>query len=38
MAYEMKPLTCDPKRLDGLSEELIVSHYRMPIWHRRVKL
>jgi Fe-Mn family superoxide dismutase len=27
MAFEMKPLACDPKRLDGLSEKLIVSHY-----------
>jgi superoxide dismutase, Fe-Mn family len=25
--YEMKPLACDPKRLRGLSEKLIVSHY-----------
>ena len=25
--YEMKPLACDPKRLSGLSEKLIVSHY-----------
>jgi len=27
MAYEMKPLGCDPKQLKGLSERLIVSHY-----------
>jgi hypothetical protein len=27
MAFEMKPLACDPKRLRGLSEKLIVSHY-----------
>ena len=27
MNYEMKPLACDPKRLRGLSEKLIVSHY-----------
>jgi superoxide dismutase, Fe-Mn family len=27
MAYELKPLPFDPKRLDGLSERLIVSHY-----------
>jgi Fe-Mn family superoxide dismutase len=27
MAYEMKPLGCDPKKLKGLSEQLIVSHY-----------
>lgn len=27
MAYEMKPLGCDPARLEGLSERLIVSHY-----------
>jgi Fe-Mn family superoxide dismutase len=27
MRYEMKPLVCDPKRLKGLSEKLIVSHY-----------
>jgi superoxide dismutase, Fe-Mn family len=25
--FEMKPLGCDPQRLDGLSEKLIVSHY-----------
>jgi superoxide dismutase, Fe-Mn family len=25
--YEMKPLGCDPTRLFGLSEKLIVSHY-----------
>ena len=27
MPFEMKPLPCDPKRLRGLSEKLIVSHY-----------
>ena len=27
MAYEMKPLSCDPAKLKGLSENLIVSHY-----------
>lgn len=27
MNCEMKPLTCDPARLAGLSEKLIVSHY-----------
>ncbi len=27
MAYEMKPLGCDPKKLKGLSERLMVSHY-----------
>jgi Fe-Mn family superoxide dismutase len=27
MSYEMKPLACDPARLQGLSEKLIVSHY-----------
>ena len=25
--YEMKPLGCDPQRLTGLSEKLVVSHY-----------
>lgn len=25
--YEMKPLACDPARLQGLSEKMIVSHY-----------
>lgn len=25
--YEMKPLGCDPARLQGLSEKLLVSHY-----------
>ena len=28
MTYEMKPLSCDPTRLKGLSEKLIVSHYQ----------
>ena len=27
MTYTMKPLSCDPKKLKGLSERLIVSHY-----------
>lgn len=27
MRYEMKPIGCDPARLRGLSEKLIVSHY-----------
>jgi superoxide dismutase, Fe-Mn family len=27
MAYEVKPLACDPKRIKGMSEKLIVSHY-----------
>jgi superoxide dismutase, Fe-Mn family len=27
MTYQMKPLGCDPGRLKGLSEKLIVSHY-----------
>jgi Fe-Mn family superoxide dismutase len=27
MAYSMKPLACDPTRLEGMSERLIVSHY-----------
>ena len=27
MAYEMKPLSCIPAKLKGLSEQLIVSHY-----------
>lgn len=27
MPYELKPLSCDPSRLDGLSERLIVSHW-----------
>lgn len=27
MSYAMKPLACDPAKLDGLSEKLIVSHY-----------
>jgi Fe-Mn family superoxide dismutase len=27
MTYEMKPLSCDPAKLNGLSEKLIVSHY-----------
>src|SRR5947208_15984013 len=27
MAYTMKPLGCDPARIKGMSERLIVSHY-----------
>lgn len=27
MPYEMKPLTCNPGALSGLSEKIIVSHY-----------
>jgi len=27
MAYQTKPLRCDPTKLKGLSEKLIVSHY-----------
>lgn len=27
MTYQMKPMTCDPAKLKGLSEKLIVSHY-----------
>jgi Fe-Mn family superoxide dismutase len=27
MTYALQPLTCDPARLKGLSEKLIVSHY-----------
>ena len=27
MAYEMKPLSCNPTKLKGLSEKLIVSHH-----------
>lgn len=27
MSYEMKPLTCNPGALSGLSEKIIVSHY-----------
>lgn len=27
MTYSMKPLACDPGKLPGLSEKLIVSHY-----------
>jgi Fe-Mn family superoxide dismutase len=27
MTYQMKPLSCDPSKLKGLSEKLIVSHY-----------
>lgn len=27
MTYQIKPLSCDPARLKGLSEKLIVSHY-----------
>jgi len=27
MPYQMKPLSCDPARIRGMSERLIVSHY-----------
>src|SRR5262247_26822 len=27
MTYEMKPMSCNPSHLKGLSEKLIVSHY-----------
>ncbi|MBM4260521.1 MAG: superoxide dismutase [Deltaproteobacteria bacterium] len=27
MPYEIKPLSCDPKNLQGLSEKLVLSHY-----------
>jgi len=27
MAYQLKPLACDPTRIHGMSERLIVSHY-----------
>lgn len=27
MRYELKPLSCDPAKLSGLSEKLIVSHW-----------
>ncbi|MFN5040068.1 MAG: superoxide dismutase [Bradyrhizobium sp.] len=27
MAYEIKPLSCDPARIKGMSEPLIISHY-----------
>jgi superoxide dismutase, Fe-Mn family len=28
MPYEIKPLSCDPKALKGLSETLIVSRWK----------
>jgi Fe-Mn family superoxide dismutase len=27
MSYEMQPLLCDPAKIKGMSERLIVSHY-----------
>ena len=27
MTYAMKPLPCDPSRIRGMSERLIISHY-----------
>jgi len=27
MTYDMKPLSCDPARIKGMSERLIISHY-----------
>jgi Fe-Mn family superoxide dismutase len=27
MTYQMKPLPCDPQRIKGMSERLIISHY-----------
>ena len=28
MSYKMKPLGCDPQHVKGMSEKLIVSHWR----------
>ena len=27
MTFNMKPLSCDPARIKGMSERLIISHY-----------
>lgn len=27
MTYEMKPLSCNPAKIEGLSEQLVASHY-----------
>ena len=27
MTFKMKPLSCDPARIKGMSERLIISHY-----------
>jgi Fe-Mn family superoxide dismutase len=27
MTFAMKPLSCDPARIKGMSERLIISHY-----------
>lgn len=27
MTYQIKPLSCDPARIKGMSERLIISHY-----------
>ena len=27
MTFQMKPLSCDPARIKGMSERLIISHY-----------
>jgi Fe-Mn family superoxide dismutase len=27
MSYALKPLACNPQRIKGMSEKLIVSHY-----------
>ena len=27
MPYKMKPLSCDPARVRGMSEQLLISHY-----------
>jgi superoxide dismutase, Fe-Mn family len=27
MTFSMKPLSCDPARIKGMSERLIISHY-----------
>jgi len=46
MPYELKPLSCDPAKLTGLSEKLIVSHWennyggavkRSPTAHREAE-
>jgi len=35
MTYQIKPLSCDPAKIKGMSERLIVSHYELLSWSPR---
>jgi Fe-Mn family superoxide dismutase len=34
MTYQMKPLSCDPAHIKGMSERLIISHYENKLRRR----